>query len=275
MDETRISRAKEWEALQKAQDDEYRKELEAYDPALIGLAILCPDCKSKAWVRLPEKRYAHNPIMIACPSACGAYYGLESFSPQACDRIGAGDFDVESVCKRDGTSFAMNGALFRCPTCGIENPREVMHNLTSYARSACAAAITREDLVALLGRIVSTFDGVMRKCNMIAIRNLEVFGVAPIANVESFQGLVRARDKLLPRFDMASVVKDWPMYVRIFQKRHLFSHSLGVVDAEYLRKTGDTSATLGKQITLDPDEVVYLAESSESIVNSYFGMYLS
>jgi hypothetical protein len=40
-----------------------------------------------------------------------------------------------------------------------------------------------------------------------------------------------------------------------FQKRHLLSPTRGVVDAEYIRKTGDLLAVVGRKVRLDGAEV--------------------
>lgn len=268
-------RKKIWYELQKADDETYLAELKSVDPDRIGLKITCPDCNASSWIKLPEKRYAHNPISIACPVACGAYYPLGLFNPHPKSKFDTDHFDLETKCKRDGTEFALNGALFRCPICGIENPREVMENLVKRVKLSCTSTSSKEILSNFLGEIVSTFDGVMRRCNKIAIENCNILGGNTHPSISSFQNVSAARDKLLPKFDIARAVSDWPRYIMTFQKRHLFAHSLGVVDAEYIRKSGDASSIIGKQVSLTHEEIISLAENSESIVRRYFAHFLS
>jgi hypothetical protein len=53
------------------------------------------------------------------------------------------------------------------------------------------------------------------------------------------------------------------------------SHSLGVVDQQYVDKTGDAQATLGRVITLTSVEVLDAAQIAERLVKSFFGAFLS
>ena len=264
-----------WDAWQMESDKKYAAQLTSLDPAGEGLKITCPDCSATAWVLLPQKRKFENPISIACPTGCGAYYNLSFFSPSASTKSQAGDFDLESECTGDGAIFALNGAIFRCPLCGIENPREVMRSMTDQIRSRCARSVSRDVLSEMLGKIVSTFDGVMRRSNEIAVENHNRLNIEPHPTVNSFQNIAAARVKLLPIFDIASATSDWSAYVCTAQKRHLFSHGLGVVDEKYIKKSGDNSSVLGKQVKLTTEEIVSFAENSESIVRKYFAHCLS
>ena len=45
------------------------------------------------------------------------------------------------------------------------------------------------------------------------------------------------------------------MSIRCFQKRHLLEHKSGVVDEEYLARTSDPMARLGRKVTLTATEV--------------------
>lgn len=264
-----------WDEIEKKEDEDYYSELKSVDPKGEGFKIKCPDCNAVAWVKLPEKRYSLKPISIACPAACGAYYQLISFHPYPTSKFDTAHFDLKLKCERDETEFALNGVLFRCPTCGIENPREIMKNLTNRVKLGCADTPSREVLSNFLSEIVATFDGVMRKCNKIAVENSKINGGDIHPEVRSFQNISAARNKLVQVFDMSIFVVDWSEYVKIFQKRHLFAHSLGVVDAEYIAKSGDVSSEIGKQVSLSPDEIVYLAQNAEIIVVKYFGYFLS
>ena len=42
---------------------------------------------------------------------------------------------------------------------------------------------------------------------------------------------------------------------RLFQKRHLLAHKMGVIDQDYLRNTTDPGAIVGRKIRLAADEV--------------------
>ena len=72
-----------------------------------------------------------------------------------------------------------------------------------------------------------------------------------------------------------SAVSDWNQFVLIFQKRHLFAHTLGVADEDYLNKSGDAETPLGKKVKLTKDDVIFFAGEAEKIVQHYFGHFLS
>lgn len=251
-----------WAAIQKERDEIYLVKLKSLDRNGEGVELSCPECNSSFWARLPEKRYSYDgSIFITCPTTCGALYPIDSFSPVVTSKT-VKTYDITTICKSDGTEFSVNGAVCRCPVCGVENSREVMRNLLNSIRGKCERVTTREELIDMLNQVVSTFDGVMRRCNIIVVQNREKYKDERYKNnqhpkVNSFQNLTAARDKLVPDFDMALYVSDWPVLVRTFQKRHLFAHSLGVVDSAYLNKTNDPSAIkcliLSFRVTLETD----------------------
>jgi hypothetical protein len=79
----------------------------------------------------------------------------------------------------------------------------------------------------------------------------------------SFQNLDGAKAGYLDLFgvDLSVCVsaEDWRGAVRAFQRRHLIAHKLGVVDQEYVAKSGDTRAVVGRKIGVDAEEVKALA----------------
>jgi hypothetical protein len=134
---------------------------------------------------------------------------------------------------------------------------------------------------------VSTFDGLMRRMLAVANENaryilandpehFHVSALTALPEAISFQSLPGARKKLLGTgWDMATSATDWPALMRLFQKRHVVAHRLGVVDQDYISKTHDSDATIGKRIPLAASEVVAGAEECFSIVQGFFGNFLS
>jgi hypothetical protein len=256
------------------QDELYRKELDRIDPERLGVRLICPHCSAVSWVRLPEQRYGVMPLMLACPAACGHYGPINEFQPSPLDLHRASGFDRSETCRHDGAETRFNGRFFRCPVCAYENPREIMRELTAQITKDLASSPNRDRLSDLLARIVSTFDGVMRSCNSVATRNA-AGGMYPFSQVSSFQNLLAAREKMLPHWDMATAANDWRGFVIAFQKRHCFSHTLGVADQSYIDKSGDPAAVVGRDINLSGREVLVCAQDAERIVRSFFGHYLS
>src|SRR5439155_2690819 len=98
-----------------------------------------------------------------------------------------------------------------------------------------------------LENVVSAFDGFGR----------EICGRKG-ADIQ-FQNLTGARRRVqeIFAFDFADALtpEQWEMVCRVFQKRHLLAHKMGVVDDNYVKKANDPQATLGRKISVDRDEV--------------------
>jgi hypothetical protein len=146
-----------------------------------------------------------------------------------------------------------------------------------------APSLRRRELELLLGHVVSTFDGLMR--GMLAIANENRRRLPPdhpcrssidgLPSSMSFQSLIGARQKLLPTgWDMQQGA-DWGALTTLFQKRHAISHQLGVADREYLTKTADGTAEMGKRVPLSAEEIVYGSKQCQLLINAFFGMFLS
>ncbi|MCJ2116702.1 hypothetical protein MKK65_08990, partial [Methylobacterium sp. J-001] len=142
-------------------------------------------------------------------------------------------------------------------------------------RSIARGFVSRDDLSDMLARIVSVFDGVMRVCNSEAVRMNQQGSPYEANPVRSFQSLETARNKMMPHWDMAVAANDWTAFKLAFQKRHCFAHTLGVVDQSYIDKSGDSSAILGRNVRLSPEEVRECARNAVSIVDRFFGQYFS
>lgn len=103
---------------------------------------------------------------------------------------------------------------------------------------------------------VSAFDGFGREiCHVYARKSTDPAKAEKV----SFQNLEGARQSLSGLFniDLAAglVVDEWKIAVRGFQKRHLLSHKLGVVDEEYIRKTDDDRAVVGRKVNIGADDI--------------------
>lgn len=75
----------------------------------------------------------------------------------------------------------------------------------------------------------------------------------------SFQNLDGAKQNLTALFslDIAAglTAEEWKAAIRGFQKRHLLSHKMGVIDGEYIRKSGDSRAVVGRKVSVSAEEV--------------------
>jgi hypothetical protein len=254
-----------------------------------GAMLRCPFCGQSFYVALPEHcpDRAVDALRLSCAAACGHVGEIPGFSPQPHDST-LGDFDTVLMC-RCGNRSAANGVVLRCPFCHIENPRNVMANAVKHIESRLSgdARTSRIELEHMASFLVSAFDGVMRSMLRIANENARRFrqsdcAHAFMANMNalpaslSFQNLTAARDRLQPAgFIMDGRTQDFARMLSVFNKRHLIAHRLGVVDQDYLDRTNDPAAEIGKKVPLTAEEILEAAAACQRTVNSFFGGFLS
>ncbi len=164
--------------------------------------------------------------------------------------------------------YAIYGVFAYCPDCGVHNSLQILKKNFELAEKELAFSETTEDpdfaayLIAdALENAVSAFDGFGRQvCSLNADKSSD----PAKAKALSFQSLMKTRQKITTVFgyDLATPLTagDWDFVVRCFQKRHLLSHTMGVIDQQYIDITQDQQAVVGRKITVDPLEVRTLIE---------------
>jgi hypothetical protein len=170
--------------------------------------------------------------------------------------------ETEIVCANCTLRYAVYGVFALCPDCGQHNSLQILEKNLEVVGKMLELATGAEKALAerlmenALEDCVSAFDGFGRElCRIHANR------ASNPAKAErmTFQNLDGAKKSYLDLFgiDLSSGVeaKDWRATVRAFQKRHLIAHKLGVVDQDYITKSGDTRAVVGRKIGVDAEEV--------------------
>ena len=175
--------------------------------------------------------------------------------------------ETEMVCDKCTLRYAVYGVFAFCPDCGQHNSLQILdRNLEIVGKMLEMAADQEDSLVAerfcenALEDCVSAFDGFGRELCRV---NASKARSPAQAKKLSFQSLESANRVLRDLFGvgLSAVVEpeEWRATVTSFQKRHLVAHRLGVVDQDYIRKTGDTRAAEGRKIVIDAGEVERLA----------------
>ena len=174
--------------------------------------------------------------------------------------------ETEIVCANCTLRYSVYGVFAFCPDCGRHNSLQILgKNLDVVGKMLNLAAGAEDELAGklienALEDCVSAFDGFGRElCRVHA-------GIAvnpAMAEKMRFRNLDNARAGCLDLFGIdlfASVAaKEWRAAVTAFQKRHLVAHKLGVVDQDYIAKSGDTRSVVGRKVGIDADEVKVLA----------------
>jgi hypothetical protein len=170
--------------------------------------------------------------------------------------------ETEVICDGCTLRYAIYGVFAYCPDCGQHNSLQILEKNLELAGKQLALAATLDgdlagQLVAdALENGVSAFDGFGREvCRVHAAKASN----PPKAEAIAFQNLAGAQKNVQALFgvDLASGLPagEWDALCRCFQKRHLLAHSMGIVDEEYLKKTGDPQARAGRKVSIQPAEV--------------------
>lgn len=175
--------------------------------------------------------------------------------------------ETEIVCNNCTLRYAVYGVFAFCPDCGQHNSFQILEkNLEVVEKTlSLAAKIDDKDVSKMLIEnaledCVSAFDGFGREiCRVHA----EKASNSKRAEKVSFQDLQGTQKNLSALFDIdladGITAQEWEEVICGFQKRHLLSHKMGVIDEVYIRKTNDINAIVGRKVTLTSGEVSEVA----------------
>ena len=189
---------------------------------------------------------------------------------------------TDLVCANCTLRYSVYGVCAYCPDCGEHNSLQIFKSNMEIVRKVLnLAKDTERDLSAsliesALEDCVSAFDGFGRElCRVYAPHALIPGKVGGIR----FQNLDYAREKVQVAFGI-DITESWRAEIegvgRLFQKRHLIAHKLGVVDQEYVNRTGDHSVPVRHKIVVGAYEVEQLTDilklAAESIYAQFKGL---
>jgi hypothetical protein len=113
-----------------------------------------------------------------------------------------------------------------------------------------------------LQNVVSAFDGFGREICLQKGADIR------------FQNIAGARRRVQEMFgfDFADVLapEEWERACRVFQKRHLLAHKMGVIDEEYVQKANDPGAVAGSKIRVSHDEMISAISIVQAIRRKLF-----
>jgi hypothetical protein len=179
------------------------------------------------------------------------------------------ELETHVVCESCALRYAIYGVFGWCPDCGIHNSVQILAKNFELARKELSLAETVEKDLSdhLIGdaleNVVSAFDGFGRE---ISLR---------MGSEIRFQNLSGARRKIQDKFgfDFADglTTEQWQYVSRVFQKRHLLAHKMGVIDDEYVQRASDPVAIAGRKVQITSEEVRSSIEIIEMLGRRLFG----
>jgi len=176
--------------------------------------------------------------------------------------------ETEVTCGRCTLRYAIYGAFGWCPDCGQHNSLQILGKNLDLAKKALALAASAEAemteylIGGALENVVSAFDGFGREICLQKGEDIR------------FQNLTGARRRVQEafEFDFAEGLSsaEWEAVCRVFQKRHVLAHKMGVIDEEYVRRSKDPGAIVGRKVRVSPEEVVAAVGAVEFMGNRLF-----
>lgn len=177
--------------------------------------------------------------------------------------------ETDIVCTNCTLRYAIYGVFAFCPDCGTHNSLQILKKNLELAEKELVLAAEMESpemqdylIGDALENAVAAFDGFGRE--LARVNSARAFDPHQ-AECVSFQNIHRADNQLHELFGVrltaAVDAECWRMLIRCFQKRHLLSHRMGVVDETYMTATNDPEAVLGRKIRISAEEVKGLVQA--------------
>lgn len=186
--------------------------------------------------------------------------------------------ETSLVCENCSLEYAIFGVFAFCPDCGEHNSYQILvknfeliHKEINLALEVEDKELTQRLIEDALENAISSFDGFGRSiCT--AHSNLSL-NPELLKNL-SFQNIKSARDRVNVLFEFDFVkglhIDSWDKLITGFQKRHLLTHKMGVIDQEYIDKAIDPSAVMGRKIQITHIEVLEILDILKFIGNNIF-----
>ena len=172
------------------------------------------------------------------------------------------ELETEVVCGTCTLRYSVYGVFAYCPDCGQHNSLQILEDNLKITEKMLALASKMEGEMQdklvenSLEDCVSAFDGFGRELCRIHANKASNPTRAMRVN---FQNMDDARRRVRELFGIdfgADISEDaWTEGVRIVQKRHLIAHKMGVIDADYIRRSRDVTAIEGRKVRIEISEI--------------------
>jgi len=185
------------------------------------------------------------------------------------------------VCESCGCRYAAIGAAFFCPSCGRNSARKALvETLTTIrrlpqVRAALEAGLERDAVTNTyrlileenMGKLVAAFQR-FAEASFETLPNAGDF--SPRRNL--FQNLPKSSDlweqAIGVRYEAMLTPAEWSELQRYFQQRHILAHKDGIVDEDYLKKTGDRKYQPSQRLVIKVADVIHFTDLVEKLTST-------
>lgn len=179
------------------------------------------------------------------------------------------EWEQDIQCPYCSTRYSVIGTAYFCPCCGkniidktfdnsIDNVEKMINSLNemealytkSYgkdkAKNMCSEMLegTLEDIVSAFQIFAATIYGKISSKNV----RTNDFQIIEKGSNLFYKISTKKYEDFISKEEIKKLVK-------MFQQRHVFEHNGGVVDEDYLKKSGDTTYKLGQRLVLHKKDV--------------------
>jgi len=196
------------------------------------------------------------------------------------------EMEQKIQCDNCGARYAVIGSAFFCPCCGKNSARLTFTNTIEKVRAKVRNIDAIRELISQTSK-----DEAARTCTSLLESCVPDLVVAFQRVCEcvypQLPGAGSLRRNVFQRLDDGSALwrnlvgqgyEDWidsseMRSLRIcFQQRHLFQHQDGIVDQDYIDKSGDTTYQIGQHIIVKKEDVLLYTDIVEKIGNHVLGL---
>jgi len=183
----------------------------------------------------------------------------------------------KSICESCGCRYASIGAAFFCPACGhnsaattFDGAVQTIRNtiatipcirgtITTASGADAAQDTVRHIIEDSLNRLVASFQR-FAQAMFESLLNASQFNLRKNVFQSLSEGSDLWRKACAKGYDDMLSAAEMADMNRLFQQRHLISHRDGIVDQEYISRSGDTTYAVGQRLVVQEASVLRLAD---------------
>lgn len=181
------------------------------------------------------------------------------------------------TCERCGCRYASVGAAYFCPACGHHSALSTFSQTISTINRTINNVPTLRNILVESQGLDTTENTIRHILEDSLVRLVGSFQRFVEALFESLpnQANFKRRKNIFQNLDESSAL--WqqaigigyeqliplPDYIELkvlFQKRHLLAHRDGIIDEEYIDKTGDTTYSIGQRLVIREKDVLHMSD---------------
>lgn len=165
------------------------------------------------------------------------------------------ELETKLECDSCGLVFSIYGVFARCPDCNELNTFLIFDKSIEvtekqfeiFTKPEIPTELRTQSLSSILSSCVSAFDGLgkelrKRKPTLYPDKPKNLFQNLYVLN-EHLNNLISDKHS------------NFPLLMKMFQVRHLYEHSMGVVDEDFIKKLPQYSNSIGRKFMLDETEL--------------------